>query len=109
MKFPQLAEQYRKKVLLTGLLVLFAVLQYFIWLGDHGFARLWRLEQTVANQHDENLTLQTRNQQLHAEVKDLKHGSEALEERARSELGLVKPDETFYQVIEPRGGDPSGR
>ena len=109
MKFPQFAEQQRKKVLLTGLIVLFVVLQYFIWLGDHGFARLWRLEQTLSNQHDENLQLQTRNQQLHAEVKDLKHGSEALEERARSELGLVKPDETFYQVIEPQSDGAARR
>lgn len=102
MKFSEITEQHGKRMVLVVLLLLFVILQYFIWLGEHGFARLWRLEQTVADQREENLQLQTRNQQLQAEVMDLKRGSNALEERARSELGLVKPDETFYQVIEPK-------
>jgi len=90
-----------KKIVLAVLLALFIALQYFIWLGEHGFARLWRLDQTIETQRDENRQLQLRNQELHAEVQDLKTGSDALEERARSELGLIKKGETFYQVIEP--------
>lgn len=102
MKLSEITERHGKRMILVVLLLLFVILQYFIWLGEHGFARLWRLEQTVTDQREENLQLQSRNQQLHAEVMDLKRGSNALEERARSELGLVKPDETFYQVIEPK-------
>jgi len=101
MSIGRFAGEHGKKLLLATLLALFAVLQYFIWLGEHGFARLWRLEQTVENQREENQQLQSRNQQLQAEVQDLKQGTDALEERARSELGLIKKGETFYQVIEP--------
>jgi len=89
-----------------ALLVVFAALQYALWLGDYGLIRLWQLDTTVNAQQEENDRLNVRNQRLHAEVIDLKKGNDALEERARSELGMIKKGETFYQVIEP---DPQSK
>ena len=66
----------------------------------HPLARR-HVEQRLDEQKKENAKLKQRNEALAAEVQDLKSGREAIEERARSELGLVKPDETFYQVVEP--------
>src|SRR3954471_16954000 len=62
---------------------------------------VWRLEKQLAEQKQENLRLKQRNEKLAAEVEDLKSGKEAIEERARSELGLIKPGEVFYQVVDP--------
>ena len=89
--------------LLIGLLVL---LQYRLWVGDGSLAELWNLYQQVEAQQEENRQLRERNQALEAEVADLKQGLEAIEERAREELGMVREDETFYQIIEdsPEGG-----
>ena len=101
MSFGRFVDEHGGKLVLTALLLLLAVLQYFIWLGEHGFGRLWQLQQSVEHQQEENKELQVRNKRLHAEVNDLKKGSDALEERARSELGLIKEKETFYQVLEP--------
>jgi len=61
---------------------------------------VWRLEKAVAEQREENRILRQRNSSLEAEVRDLKEGLEAVEERARTELGMIGEDETFYQVIE---------
>ena len=83
------------------LLILLIALQVKLWTGQGGMREVWRLEQRVGEQKTENAKLKTRNETLSAEVEDLKHGDEAVEERARSELGLVKPGETFYQVVEP--------
>jgi cell division protein FtsB len=83
------------------LLILLIALQVKLWTGQGGMREVWRLEQRVGEQKDENAKLKTRNETLSAEVEDLKHGDEAIEERARSELGLTKPGETFYQVVEP--------
>jgi len=88
---------------LAGILI---GLQYPLWLGDGGLLALWKLRHEVATQKDENLQLKERNQALEAEVRDLKEGYEALEERARAELGMVRKGETFYQMIEKAG--PSG-
>lgn len=77
-------------------------LQYPLWFGDGGALRLWRLEHEIAAQEAENARLRERNAALEAEVIDLKGGLEAIEERARAELGMIKKDETFYQVVEPR-------
>ena len=101
MSINRLVDEHGGKLVLAALLLLLAILQYFIWLGDHGFGRLWHLQRTVDNQKYENQELRVRNERLHAEVTDLKKGTDALEERARSELGLIKEDETFYQVLEP--------
>jgi cell division protein FtsB len=93
--------------LLIGLLVL---LQYKLWVGDGSLAEVWKLYQQVEAQKAENRQLRDRNQALEAEVRDLKQGLEAIEERAREELGMVREDETFYQIIEdPVEGEGSER
>ncbi len=83
------------------LLVLFAALQGKLWLGAGGWRDAKALQRTVEEQRAENARLQQRNDALTAEVEDLKSGETAVEERARSELGMVKPGETFYRVVEP--------
>ena len=92
--------------LLLGLLVL---LQYRLWVGDGSLAEVWNLYQQVEEQTQENQQLRERNQALEAEVKDLKQGLEAIEERAREELGMVRDDETFYQIIEDVPGQPGSQ
>ncbi len=84
-------------LLLVFLLVL---LQYRLWVGDGSLAEVWDLYQQVEIQKQENQRLRERNQALEAEVQDLKQGLEAIEERAREELGMIKEGETFYQIIE---------
>ena len=86
------------------LLVLLIALQVHLWAGQGGLRELWRIEQRVEGQKDANTQLKKRNDKLSAEVEDLKQGSEAIEERARSELGLLKPGETFYRVVDPDSG-----
>ncbi len=75
-------------------------LQYVLWLGKDGVLDLHRLRQAVAASQHENGNLQARNDALAAEVADLKHGLEGVEEHARAALGMIKPGETFFQVIE---------
>ena len=89
------------------LLVLLLMLQYRLWVGDGSLAEVWDLYQQVETQRDENQRLLERNQALEAEVQDLKQGLEAIEERAREELGMIKEGETFYQIIEPPS-EPTG-
>jgi cell division protein FtsB len=83
--------------ILAGILI---GLQYPLWLGDGGVMALWKLKQEIAVQKLENTGLKERNLALEAEVRDLKEGYEALEERARAELGMVRRGETLYQIIE---------
>jgi cell division protein FtsB len=80
--------------------VLFLLLQYTLWISEDGLRELWRLNRSIEQQRQENRILSERNQVLGAEVRDLKSGLDALEERARSELGMIKKDETFFQIIE---------
>ena len=87
-------------LLLVLLALLLAFLQYKLWLGSGGQREGAALRAQVARQEAENLKLQRRNEALKAEVEDLKSGEAAVEERARSELGMVRPGETFYRVIE---------
>jgi cell division protein FtsB len=87
-------------VLVAVLGSLMAGLQYQFWLGDYGVARLSQLNGTVEVQKQEIDKLRQRNGTLLAEVVDLQQGSAAVEERARSELGLIKPGEVFFQVVE---------
>lgn len=87
------------------LLILLIGLQLKLWTGAGGVRDVDSLRQTVAQTRKANEALKARNDALQAEVRDLKEGRDAIEERARSELGLVKPGETFYQVVEPAAPD----
>jgi cell division protein FtsB len=93
---------------LLALLALLAALQAKLWFGAGGLPDSRALRDTVTAQRAENARLQQRNDALSAEVEDLKSGEAAVEERARSELGMVKPGETFYRVVEPHAGASSG-
>ena len=84
------------------LLVLLLLLQFKLWFGEGGFTEVTRLEERVAAQLEENADLQKRNAELQAEVDDLRERLDAVAERARSELGLIKEDEEFYQVVPGR-------
>jgi cell division protein FtsB len=91
----------------VALAALVLVLQYRIWLSPHGAREVLQLGDAVEAQRAENQKLHARNEQLAAEVHDLTKGYEALEERARSELGLIGSPETYYQVV-PRSAPPAG-
>jgi cell division protein FtsB len=92
-------------VAILGLLVL--LLQYRLWISDQGKREVWRLTQAVEAQSAANAEQRERNRQLLAEVTDLKVGLTALEERARSELGMVGNSETFYQIVTPATQAPA--
>ena len=85
-----------------ALLVVVLLLQYRLWLSGDGVHELTRLSQAVERQKAENAELVERNRQLAAEVTDLKAGLSAIEERARSDLGMIGRNETFYQVVPVR-------
>jgi cell division protein FtsB len=84
---------------LALLLFLFLGLQADLWLSEDGYRKTRELRRAVAEAQQENQALAARNAALEAEVQNLKTGSEAAEERARSDLGLIGPRETFYQVV----------
>ena len=86
-------------VILIGVVIF---LQYTLWFGRGGIRDVKNMRTQVEEQQQEIIRLKERNESLAAEVLDLKEGLEAIEERARSELGMIKEDETFYQVIEPQ-------
>jgi len=90
------------KWLAAALAVAVILLQYRVWLSEDGVRDVARLSQAVAAQRAENEQLAERNRQLAAEVRDLKTGMDALEERARSDLGMIARNETFYQVVPAR-------
>ena len=86
----------------AALLAALLMLQYRLWLSEDGVRDMLRLRSAVAVQQGENTRLEERNRELEAEVRDLKQGYAALEERARSDLGMIAGNETFYQVVPPR-------
>ena len=93
------------KVLAGILAALILLIQYPLWLGKGGWLRAWEVDNRLAAQKDANAALERRNFALGAEVRDLKQGFDALEERARYELGFVKADEVFFQIVDaPKGG-----
>jgi cell division protein FtsB len=95
------------RYLAAALAILILLLQYPLWLGKGGWLRVWDLDRQVAQHKGQNDRLRRRNNALDAEVSDLKQGFEAVEERARYELGMVRSDEIFFQVIPPvPGGAP---
>jgi cell division protein FtsB len=88
------------KILPFALIMILLILQYRLWVGDGSLAELRQLEAQVEIQQQENEELRARNQILESEVLDLKNGLEAVEERARSDLGMVKEGETFFLIVE---------
>ncbi len=88
------------KALTLIFVILIALLQYPLWLGKGSWLRVWNVNQQISSQKEKNQSLKQRNDTLSAEVRDLKQGNAAIEERARSELGMIKEDEVFYQVID---------
>jgi cell division protein FtsB len=90
------------KFLAAGLVIVLVLLQYRLWLGDGGMREVHRLRAEIEVQREQNRELKERNRTLAAEVQDLKKGTVAIEERARTDLGMVGRGETFYQVVTPK-------
>ncbi len=93
------------KIVASFLFLLLIVLQLQLWFGSHGVFQLWSLRNNIEREQQKNTQLIARNERLHAEVEELKSGKEALEERARSQLGLIKEGEKFYRVIPEKETD----
>jgi len=87
------------KILASFLFALLIFLQLQLWFGSHGVFQLWSLRNNIDQEKSNNDHLTQRNEQLQAQVRELKKGEEALEERARNQLGFIKDGETFYRVI----------
>ncbi len=87
------------KYLAAALLLVLALLQYRLWFSDGGMREVSELRAEIAAQRKENESLRERNRTLAAEVQDLKKGTVAIEERARTDLGMIGKGETFYQVV----------
>ncbi len=88
------------KIIFAILFTLLVLLQIKLWSGDGGIVDVVQLQRVVEQQQQENKALTERNNALEAEVDDLKQGTDAIEERARSELGLIKQGETFFQIVD---------
>lgn len=88
------------KSLIIVLVLMFFILQYKLWIGENGVKRTVHLRHAIVLQTHENETMQHYNDTLEAEVKDLKNGQIAIEERARRELGMIKKNEQYYRIIE---------
>ncbi len=88
------------KALIVLLVSLLALVQFRLWVGEESLAEVWRLRQAIEQQSLENVLFKSRNQRLEAEVRDLKNGLEAVEERARLELGMIRRDEIYFQIVE---------
>ena len=88
------------KWLTLALSVLLVAIQYPLWLGKGGWLRVGEVDRQIVAQREVNAKMKSRNAALDAEVRDLKQGTEAIEERARSELGMIRQDEIFFQVID---------
>ena len=88
------------RIFLLFLLIVLVLLQYQLWIAPDGMRAVMQLKQDMQVQQEKNNVLAVRNQVLAAEVQDLKSGNDAIEERARSELGMIRKGETCFQVIE---------
>jgi cell division protein FtsB len=95
------------RIVAAVLVVLVLALQYRLWISDGGMREVWRLRDEVASQQAENEKLKERNRTLVAEVQDLKQGKTAIEERARTDLGMIGNNESFYQVMSPTTAAPN--
>ena len=87
------------RILGAILVALIVLIQYPLWLGKGGWLRAWDMDRQVETQEAKNRQLEIRNAALAAEVKDLQQGTEAIEERARQEMGMLRPDEIFFQFV----------
>lgn len=91
------------------LIALILLLQYPLWFGKGSWLKVWEVDRQLTQQKQINQKLQARNSAIDAEVRDLKQGSDAIEERARNELGMIKQDEIFFQVLgNSKSGNPVG-
>jgi cell division protein FtsB len=88
------------RILFWLLILCFFMLQLRLWIGEGSLADIWRLRGEIERQEQENHLAEQRNKRLQAEVKNLKEGLDAVEERARTQLGMVKEDETFFLIID---------
>ncbi len=95
------------KLLSFILLLLIAAMQYPLWYGKASWLKVWQVDQDVVAARENNLILQNRNNKLEAEVNDLKQGLEAIEERARSDLGMIKEGEILFQIVRNTPSQPS--
>jgi cell division protein FtsB len=91
------------RLITLSLFVLLLLIQPSLWLGKGGWLRVWDLEGQVAAAQNKNEALKARNDKLNSEVNNLREGTEAVEERARYELGMIKDGEVFIQIVEPNG------
>ena len=82
------------------LIVFFLMIQFDIWFKDDGFYRVKELEEMIGSQVEENERLKLRNEQLEREIEELKSGTESIEEKARTDLGMIKEGEEFYLIVE---------
>lgn len=88
------------RILAVVLAACVVFLQWPLWIGKGSWLKVWQIESQLAEQKGQNAKLQARNDALDAEVRDLKTGSDAIEERARNELGMVRQDEVFFQILD---------
>ncbi|WP_275076147.1 cell division protein FtsB [Providencia rettgeri] len=91
------------------LIAILAWLQYSLWLGKNGIHDYVQVKDDVAAQEIVNSSLKMRNEQLFAEINDLNDGQDAIEERARSELGMIKPGESFYRMVKESSNQKSAQ
>ncbi len=94
------------KYLPHTLIAFILAIQYPLWMGKGSWLKVWEFSRQVDQQKAKNIQLATRNAGLDAEVRDLKQGSDAVEERARVELGMIKSDEVFYQIVDKNAPAP---
>ena len=88
------------RILTLILVLLIAIIQYPLWVGKGSWLSVWKIDAELAKQQQANSQLELRNASLSAEVRDLKTGYDAIEERARNELGMIKQDEVFFQILD---------
>lgn len=88
------------RIVIGGLALLLVILQAQLWSASGGLPAVWEIQREIAAREAENEELRQRNAALEAEVRDLKDGLDAVEERARNELGMIREDEVFYQVAD---------
>jgi cell division protein FtsB len=97
----------RMRLITLSLAALLLLVQYPLWLGKGGWLRVWDLDNQVVAAQKKNDELKARNAKLNSEVRDLRNGTEAVEERARYELGMIKEGELFVQTLESNGNPPA--